>query len=76
VKLARARKFLVEGHKVKISLRFRGREITHPDLGRVILERAQAALADIGEAEQPPQLTGRDLNIILGQRKDAKTKES
>ncbi len=72
VKLKRARAFLEEGHKVKISLLFRGREITHPELGHKILERVANALSDIGAIEQSPQLSGRDLNMIIGVRKDAK----
>jgi translation initiation factor IF-3 len=76
VKLKRARKFLEEGHKVKISLLFRGREITHPDLGHAILARVMARLEDIGVQEQAPTLTGRDLNIIVGIRNNAKNEDS
>jgi translation initiation factor IF-3 len=76
VKLKRARKFLEEGHKVKISLLFRGREITHPDLGHAILARVMSRLEDVGVQEQAPTLTGRDLNIIVGIRKDAKNEDS
>jgi translation initiation factor IF-3 len=76
VKLKRARKFLDEGHKVKISLLFRGREITHPDLGHAMLARVMGRLEDVGVQEQAPTLTGRDLNIIVGIRKDAKNEDS
>jgi translation initiation factor IF-3 len=76
VKATRARRFLNEGHKVKVSLLFRGREITHPDLGHAILARFMAKLEDIGVQEQAPQLSGRDLNMIVGLRKDAKTQDS
>lgn len=76
VKLKRARQFLEDGHKVKLSLLFRGREITHPDLGRAILDRAMERLSDVGVQEQAPILSGRDLNIIIGQRKDAKTQDA
>jgi translation initiation factor IF-3 len=72
VKLNRARKFLEEGHKVKISLLFRGREITRPQLGRVILDDVMERLSDIAVQEQAPTLSGRDLNMILGMKKDAK----
>lgn len=71
VKRERARKFLAEGHKVKVSLLFRGREITHQDLGLAVLKRFLAGLEDIAEQEQAPTLTGRDLNMILGKKKDA-----
>lgn len=72
VKLSRAVKFLEQGHKVKISLLFRGREITRPELGRAILDRVMEQLQDVASQEQAPQLSGRDLNMILGPKKDAK----
>ena len=71
VKLNRARKFLNEGNKVKISLLFRGREITHPDLGKALLDRVAEQLSADGAVEQPPTLTGREISLILG-KKDAK----
>ncbi len=71
-KLRNARKFIAEGHKVKISLFFRGREITHPDLGRAILKNVIEQLAEVAAVEQAMQLSGRDLNIVVGQKKDAK----
>lgn len=67
---------MAEGNKVKISLLFRGREITHPDLGHAILARVTELLAEDGSQEQAPQLTGRDLNMIIGPTKDAKTQDS
>lgn len=72
VKLKNARRFLAEGHKVKMSLMFRGREITHPDLGRAILARVTELLSDVGTAETTPSLSGRELSMIVGQNKDAK----
>jgi translation initiation factor IF-3 len=72
VKLSRAVKFLEQGHKVKISLLFRGREITRPELGRAILDRVMEQLSEVAIQEQPPQLSGRDLNMIVGPKKDAK----
>jgi translation initiation factor IF-3 len=76
VKVKRARRFLEEGHKVKVSLLFRGREITHPDLGHAILARFMRMIEDIAAQEQTPQLSGRDLNMILGLRKDAKAQDT
>lgn len=76
VKLKRARKFLEEGHKVKISLLFRGREITHPELGHALLAKVSESLTDIATIEQKPQLSGRDLNMIIGIKKDAKAQDS
>jgi translation initiation factor IF-3 len=72
VKLNRAVKFLEQGHKVKISLLFRGREITRPELGRAILDRVMEQLNEVAAQEQAPQLSGRDLNMIVGPKKDAK----
>ncbi len=70
VKLSKARKFLESGHKVKISLLFRGREISRPQLGRVILDRVIELISDVAVVEQPPQLAGRDYNMIVTHRKD------
>ncbi len=72
VKLNRARKFLAQGDKVKISLRFRGREISRPQLGRAIIDRVMETMSDVAVQEQAPIMTGRDLNMIIGTRKDAK----
>jgi translation initiation factor IF-3 len=72
VKLARVKKFLEQGDKVKISLLFRGREITHPDLGRAILAKVMDKISEFAEQEQAPILSGRDLNMIVGSRKDIK----
>lgn len=72
VKLDRARKFLAQGDKVKISLLFRGREITRPELGRAILTRVMEQIEDVAVQEQAPTLSGRDLNMILGSKKDVK----
>ncbi len=72
VKLSRVRKFLDAGDKVKISLLFRGREITHPELGRAILKRVMEQLEEVAVQEQAPQLSGRDLNMIVGSKKDTK----
>jgi translation initiation factor IF-3 len=72
VKLSRAIKFLEQGHKVKISLLFRGREISRPELGRAILDRVMEQLSEVAVQEQAPQLSGRDLNMILGSKKDSK----
>ena len=76
VKVKRARRFLEEGHKVKVSLLFRGREITHPDLGHAILARFMGMIDDVAAQEQTPVLSGRDLNMILGLRKDAKAQDT
>lgn len=70
VKAKRARQFLENGHKVKASLRFRGREVTHPDLGKAVLDRFVERIADIAHREQEPQLSGRELTMLLAIKKE------
>jgi translation initiation factor IF-3 len=72
VKAKRAREFLEEGHKVQVKLRFRGREVTHPDLGRAVLGRFHDIVADIANKEQEPQLSGREMTMMLAMKKEAK----
>ena len=64
-KLERAREFLVEGNKVKLTIHFKGRAITHPEIGEEKLRLALESLADIGEIEQPPRKDGYFLYTIL-----------
>ena len=64
-KLRNARKFLEKGDKVKVSIRFRGRAITHKDLGRDVLERMAEACNDISTVEQKPKMEGRSMFMML-----------
>ncbi len=64
-KLRNARRFLAENDKVKISVIFRGREITHTDRGFNILAQMSESLAEVGVVEQPPKLEGRNLSMII-----------
>jgi translation initiation factor IF-3 len=64
-KVRDARRFLKEGCKVKVRVRFRGREITHPEVARGQLERIAADLEDVGHVEQRPRLEGRTMLMIL-----------
>ena len=66
LKLRRAERFLKEGDKVKLSVMFRGREITHPELGRSLLDRAQEYVGELAIVEKPPTMEGRFMNMILG----------
>ncbi len=59
------RRFLEEGHKVKVTIMFRGRERTHPELGERILVKVAETLADIGAPESNPSMMGMDMNIIM-----------
>jgi translation initiation factor IF-3 len=64
-KLREARKWLEEGMKVKVRVRFRGREIAHAHIGRDRLEDIRQALADISVVEQAPNLEGKDMLMVL-----------
>jgi translation initiation factor IF-3 len=69
IKLRNLRRFLEEGDKAKVSLRFRGREITHQDLGMRLLERVKADAEDVGQVEQMPKLEGRQMIMVIGPKK-------
>jgi translation initiation factor IF-3 len=60
-----ARKLLVDGAKVKVTLMFRGREITHPELGWKVLQRMAENLNDVGSLERQPVMEGRRMDIVL-----------
>jgi translation initiation factor IF-3 len=60
-----ARKLLADGAKVKVTLLFRGREITHPELGRKVLQRMAEALSDNATIERQPLMEGRRMDIIM-----------
>ncbi|WP_131923099.1 translation initiation factor IF-3 [Hazenella coriacea] len=64
-KLKNVQKFLDKGDKVKLSIRFRGREITHQDLGRKILNRMAEEVKEISDIERQPRLEGRQMIMIL-----------
>ena len=65
IKLRNIRRFLAEGDKCKITLRFRGREITHQELGMALLNRIRDELADIIVVEQFPKLEGRQMIMMI-----------
>jgi translation initiation factor IF-3 len=64
-KLRRAGLFLGEGDRVKVTVQFRGREMTHANLGRDLLDRAAELLAEHGTVERPPLLEGRSMYIVM-----------
>lgn len=72
VKTNQARRFLQEGDKVKFTVRFRGREIFHPDIGRTMLEQIADNLRDISMIEQRPLMEGRALSLLLAPNAKAK----
>ena len=67
-----AKRFLAEGNKVKAVVRFRGREMTHTELGRDVILKFQEALAGVGNSEKKPVLDGRYMSIILSPVKQEK----
>ena len=69
VKMRSVVKFLGEGDKVKITLRFRGREMAHQELGMALLKRVEADLAALGQVEQWPKLEGRQMVMIIAPKK-------
>lgn len=68
VKMKQSRKFFEEGDKVKITLRFRGREMAHQDLGIQLLDRVRADVGDIAKVESEPRLEGKQMIMILAPR--------
>lgn len=64
-KLRHASRFLEEGNKVKLTMMFRGRQVTHPELGREVLMRLTEDLRDLGKVEQYPNFEGRQMSMIL-----------
>ena len=69
VKLRNLVRFLEDGDKAKVSLRFRGREMAHQELGMELLKRVEADLAEIGTVEQHPKLEGRQLMMVIAPKK-------
>lgn len=65
IKLRKIRSFLEAGHKVKILVVFRGREMAHKDLGYVMIEKIVTLLEDEAILEQKPQMAGRNLSIVV-----------
>lgn len=65
IKLRKIREFLSEGHKVKILVVFRGREMAHQELGFEMIERIAASLEEYAILEQKPQMAGRNLSIVI-----------
>ena len=68
-KVRDARRFLNDGLKVKVRVRFRGREITYPEIGREMLKRIAQELEDVSTIEQSPRMEGRSLLMILSPSK-------
>jgi translation initiation factor IF-3 len=70
-KTRKVERFLAEGHKVKVTLTFRGRENQHPELGRKVLDQVEAAVKDVGRVEIFPRIDGRNMTMVLAPDKRA-----
>ena len=66
IKLGKLKKFLENGDKTKVTIRFRGREMAHKDLGMDLLKRVEKDLEEHGSVEQFPKLEGRQMVMVLG----------
>jgi translation initiation factor IF-3 len=69
VKLRNLIRFLKDGDKTKVTMRFRGREHAHRELGLDLLRRVEGDLAEFGTVEQQPQMEGRQMVMVLGPKK-------
>ena len=67
-KVAAARKFIEKGNKVKVSIRFRGREMAHTAASRPMMEEFAAQLSDIAVVEKPPKMEGRFMTMFLAEK--------
>jgi translation initiation factor IF-3 len=62
------KRFLEDGDKVKVTLRFRGREMVHQELGMKVLDRVREDLAEIAKVEQTPKLEGRQMTMVISRK--------
>ncbi len=69
IKLRNLIRFLGEGNKAKVTLRFRGREMAHQELGRNLLKRVEQDLAELGTVEQFPKMEGRQMVMVIAPKK-------
>ena len=74
VKVRNAQRFLADGNRVKVAVRFRGREMAHTDIGKRLLEKFAADCAEVATMDKEPKLEGRHMNMFLSPKvsKDAK----
>lgn len=68
-KLKNARIYVEKGHKVKVSVRFKGRQIAHSELGRDVILKFASALSEVGVIEQAPKLEGRSMSLVVAPKK-------
>lgn len=75
VRLNRTEEFLKEGYKVKLTVKFKGREMTHPELGHQVLQEALNLLGDKAAVERESKFEGRKLSMIVGRSKGGKKED-
>lgn len=68
-KAGHARRFLGDGNKVKLTMRFRGREMAHSELGQEVLEQLADMVSDLGQIEETPRMEGRNMTMILAPKR-------
>ncbi len=68
IKIRQMKDFLGKGHKVKVSLMFRGREISHPELAQRVISRITEGIQDVGNIEMEPRLEGRFVTMVVAPR--------
>lgn len=69
-RVVNSKKYLEKGHKVKVSIRFKGREMAHPELGKDVLIKFADSLSDVAEIEQQPKLDGKVMAMMLMPKKE------
>lgn len=74
IKLRKLREFLEDGDKIKVTLRFRGREMAHQELGLELLERVRVDLEEMAAVEQKPEMQGRLMTMVMAPHKGARSK--
>ena len=68
-KLRNAKAYLEKGHKIKVTVRFKGRQLSHPELGRDVILRFADRLSDVSEIESQPKMEGRSMQLFLTPKK-------
>lgn len=76
VRLTRTEEFLKEGHKVKLTVKFKGREMAHQEIGHHVLQEVLALLGDKVAVEREPKMEGRKLSMIVGKGKGGHNAET
>ena len=68
-KARNAQSYLEKGHKIKVTVRFKGRQLSHPELGKDVIMRFAERLSDVSEIEQQPKMEGRNMQLLLTPKK-------